>query len=64
MKKNLVKVVLGAVAFAALVATAPLSQASSTRTLVCHKGRTIVVDDDAVPGHLGHGDTLGPCIVF
>ena len=22
---------------------------------------TLVVDDDAVPGHLGHGDTLGPC---
>lgn len=28
---------------------------------ICHNGRTIVVDDDAIPGHLRHGDTLGEC---
>lgn len=28
---------------------------------ICHKGKTIVVDDDAVPAHLKHGDTLGEC---
>lgn len=33
---------------------------------ICHKPGTpaekqLTVDNDAVPGHLGHGDTLGPC---
>ena len=37
-----------------------------TPVTICHKPgtpaeMTLVVDDDAVPGHLGHGDTLGPC---
>jgi hypothetical protein len=37
-----------------------------TPVTICHKPGTpaeqeLVVDDDAVPGHLGHGDTLGPC---
>ena len=30
---------------------------------ICHRGRTIVVDNDAVPGHLGHGDTIGACSI-
>jgi hypothetical protein len=37
-----------------------------TPVTICHKpGRpaqhTIVVDDDAVPAHLAHGDYIGPC---
>ena len=33
---------------------------------ICHKPGTpaehaLVVDDDAVPGHLGHGDSVGAC---
>jgi hypothetical protein len=28
---------------------------------ICHKGRTITVSLAAVPGHLGHGDSIGPC---
>ena len=37
-----------------------------TPVTICHKPDganpiTIVVDDDAVPGHLGHGDYLGEC---
>lgn len=37
-----------------------------TPVTICHKPgtpaeHTLVVDDDAVPGHLGHGDFLGPC---
>ncbi len=37
-----------------------------TPVTICHKpdGQnplTLVVDDDAVPGHLGHGDHLGAC---
>ena len=37
-----------------------------TPVTICHKPgtpaeHTIVVDDDAVPAHLAHGDYLGPC---
>lgn len=37
-----------------------------TPVTICHKPgtpaeMTLVVDDDAVPGHLGHGDYLGEC---
>ena len=37
-----------------------------TPVVICHKPgtpaeKTLIVDDDAVPGHLGHGDHLGPC---
>ncbi|MEI6085117.1 MAG: hypothetical protein WCS70_12555 [Verrucomicrobiota bacterium] len=28
---------------------------------ICHKGNTITVNENAVPAHLAHGDTLGPC---
>ena len=31
------------------------------KVLICHKGRTISVDQHAVPAHLRHGDTTGPC---
>jgi hypothetical protein len=37
------------------------------KVTICHKpdhkkgGKTLVVDAPAVPAHLGHGDTLGPC---
>lgn len=32
------------------------------RIIICHKGRhTIRVAQSAVPAHLAHGDTLGPC---
>jgi hypothetical protein len=31
------------------------------KVLVCHKGHTISVSPSAVPAHLRHGDTLGPC---
>jgi hypothetical protein len=31
------------------------------KALICHKGRTISVSVNAVPAHLRHGDTLGPC---
>jgi hypothetical protein len=30
-------------------------------TTVCHKGKTIQVDDNAVNMHLSHGDKLGAC---
>jgi hypothetical protein len=31
------------------------------KVIICHKGHTISVSSSAVPAHLAHGDTLGPC---
>ena len=31
------------------------------KVVICHKGKTITVDNSAVPAHLAHGDTVGPC---
>ena len=35
----------------------------SHKTTICHKGKTITVANNAVPAHLNHGDTLGPCLL-
>jgi len=42
------------------------AQRANDPVTICHKPgtpaeRTLVVDDNAVPGHLGHGDFLGTC---
>lgn len=37
------------------------SGSGSAPTTVCHDGGTITVDGESLPGHLSHGDTLGPC---
>lgn len=61
---------LGLLAGGAAVTTAQATDnnpgGGHTPVTVCHKPgtpaqQTLVVDDDAVPGHLGHGDTLGEC---
>lgn len=31
------------------------------KVTLCHNGKTIQVAESAVPSHLAHGDTLGPC---
>jgi len=31
------------------------------KTTICHKGVTITVADAALPAHMAHGDTIGPC---
>ncbi len=31
------------------------------KVAICHKGTTLFVAPGAVPGHQGHGDTIGPC---
>jgi hypothetical protein len=31
------------------------------KVAMCHRGRTVMVDQDAVAAHLAHGDTLGRC---
>lgn len=75
MKSNLRKTfalaVVGALAVALGVATAYAGGGHGgghTPVTICHKPgtpaeQTLVVDDDSVQltGHLGHGDTLGPC---
>lgn len=42
------------------------TSAGGEKALVCHKpdkkgGHTLSISTSAVPAHLGHGDTLGPC---
>ena len=39
----------------------PASAQYQYRVAVCHKGHTIVVAIAALPAHLAHGDTSGPC---
>ena len=31
------------------------------KVTICHKGKTITVAEPALPAHLNHGDTVGPC---
>ncbi len=33
----------------------------SNKVPICHKGKTIYVDESAVDAHLGHGDYIGVC---
>ena len=42
----------------------PVGQASAQveRVTICHNGNTMEVAAPAVPAHLNHGDTLGPCV--
>jgi hypothetical protein len=37
---------------------------NQTKVPICHAGKTLVVASSAVPAHLKHGDTLGPCEVL
>lgn len=39
----------------------PPAQAGGGKVTICHKGKTIRVSKNAVPAHLRHGDTTGPC---
>ena len=41
--------------------SAAQSQYGPHHVTICHKGHTITVDEHALPAHLDHGDTLGPC---
>ncbi len=44
----------------------PVGEQSPPRVTICHKPgtpaeKTMTLPQAAVQGHLGHGDTLGPC---
>jgi hypothetical protein len=44
-----------------LLGDAELDVVEPGRVLICHKGKEIYVDKNALQGHLGHGDRKGPC---
>ena len=31
------------------------------KVAICHMGQTLMIPMPALAGHLGHGDTIGPC---
>jgi hypothetical protein len=41
--------------------TTTTTVAPSRKVQICHKGKSIMVDENAVASHLSRGDTLGPC---
>ena len=64
------KTIIGIVSATALLLSAGWStlwaQRANDPVTICHKPGTpaqqeLVVDDNAVPAHLRHGDFLGPC---
>ena len=66
MRKRLAFVVLvaGLIAGAAVPVFAAHNGNSQDHNVpICHRGRTIHVNPSAVPAHLRHGDTEGPCQV-
>ena len=66
MRNRLVIFVLFAGVFAGATIPALASHNGNSRDSnvpICHKGRTIHVSPRAIPGHLRHGDTTGPCQV-
>jgi hypothetical protein len=47
-----------------VVTPEPLAEATATsdKVVICHKGKnTLTISVDALPAHLAHGDTIGPC---
>lgn len=49
----------------AVVAASPKTEAGATpgKRTICHRGQTLEVAEAAVQAHLGHGDTVGPCVI-
>jgi hypothetical protein len=41
--------------------TAAADQYQPQKITICHKGHTITIAKAALPAHLRHGDTIGPC---
>ena len=43
--------------------SAAQQQYGQPKVTICHKGHTITIAQPALPAHLRHGDTVGPCSV-
>ena len=41
--------------------SAAQDQYQPQKVTICHKGHTITISESALPAHLAHGDTVGPC---
>jgi hypothetical protein len=41
--------------------SAAQDQYGPQKVTICHKGHTITISRSALPAHLRHGDTVGPC---
>lgn len=41
--------------------SAAQDQYAPQKVTICHKGHTITISKSALPTHLRHGDTVGPC---
>ncbi|MEP6978907.1 MAG: hypothetical protein ABI948_12720 [Thermoleophilia bacterium] len=41
--------------------SAARDQYAPEKVTICHKGHTITISRSALPAHLRHGDTIGPC---
>jgi hypothetical protein len=41
--------------------SAAQAQYGQPKVTICHKGHTITIARPALPAHLRHGDTIGPC---
>ena len=45
-------------------ARTPASDQYVEKVTICHNGHTITISQSALPAHLRHGDTIGPCDVL
>ncbi|MCB1854313.1 MAG: hypothetical protein H6988_00350 [Pseudomonadales bacterium] len=56
------RVAAGVLAMACLGTNAIADSADDNgTTTVCHKGRTVTINESGLRGHLGHGDSEGSC---
>jgi len=64
-RRNAVKGVIGGLAAVGVTSVASAGpkgkKEGQHKVAICHKGRTKLVPEPAVAGHVGHGDTVGPC---
>ena len=65
MNNKWLKVSLVAVVgvIAAVIATPKTDAGAPAKRTLCHRGQTLEVAEPAVQAHLGHGDTLGACVI-
>lgn len=52
---------IAVISFAFNSPTSQTERAARDKVTLCHKGKTIKVDESAVAAHLAHGDSMGAC---